>query len=70
MCIVPNYNRKHSELLHIDTVGADIVVHDNAMQVNDNIQACNIATPREGASVYLPLVPVIVNGSSRPVYAL
>ena len=70
MYTVPNCSRKHSELLHTDTVEADIVVHDNVMQVNDNIQVCNIATQTEGASVYLPIVPVIVNGSSRPVYAL
>ena len=67
MYTVPNCSRKHSELLHTDTVYADIVVHDNVMQVNDNIQVCNIATQTEGASVYLPIVPVIVNGSSRPV---
>ena len=67
MCTVPNCSRKHSELLHTDTVYADNVVHDN---VNDNIQVCNIFTQREGASVYLPIVPVIVNGSSRPIYAL
>ena len=70
MYTVPNCSRKHSELLHTDTVYADIVVHDNVMQVNDNIQVCNIATQTEGASVYLPIVPVIMNGSSRPVYAL
>ena len=63
MCTVPNCNRKHSELLHTDTVDDDNDVHDN-------IQVCNIATQREGASVYLPVVPVIVNGSSYPVYAL
>ena len=63
MCTVPNCNRKHSELLHTDTVDDDNAVHDD-------IQVCNIATQREGASVYLPLVPVIVNGSSYPVYAL
>ena len=63
MCTVPNCSRKHSELLHTDTVDAD-----NAVQ--DNIQVSNIATQREEASVYLPVVPVIVNGSSCPVYAL
>ena len=63
MCTVPNCSRKHSELLHTDTVDADNAVHDN-------IQVCNIATQREGASVYLSIVPVIVNGSSCPVYAL
>ena len=68
MCTVPNCSRKHSELLHTDT--ANVVVHDDVMQVNDSIQVCNIATEGEGASVYLPIVPVIVNGSSRPVYAL
>ena len=67
MCTVPNCSRKHSELLHTDTAN---VVHDDVMQVNDSIQVCNIATEGEGASVYLPIVPVIVNGSSRPVYAL
>ena len=49
--------------MHTDTVDADYAVHDN-------IQVCNIATQREGASVHLPMVPVIVNGSSCPVYAL
>ena len=63
MCTVPNCNRKHSELLHTDTV-------DDGNAVYDDIQVCNIATQREGASVYLPIVPVIVNGSSYPVYAL
>ena len=63
MCTVPNCNRKHSELLHTDTV-------DDGNAVHDDIQVCNIATQREGASVYLPIVPVIVNGSSYPVYAL
>ena len=63
MCTVPNCSRKHPELLHTDTVDADNVVHDN-------IHVCNIATQREGASVYLPTVPVSVNGSSSPVYAL
>ena len=63
MCTGPNCNRKHSELLHTDTVDYDNAVHDN-------IQVCNIATQREGASVYLPIVSVIVNGSSYPVYAL
>ena len=63
MCTVPNCNREHSELLHSDTVDDDNAVHDN-------IQVCNIATQREGASVYLHIVPVIVNGSSYPVYAL
>ena len=63
MCTVPNCNRKHSEPLYSDTVDDDNAVHDN-------IQVCNIATQREGASVYLPIVPVIVNGSSYPVYAL
>ena len=63
MCTVPNCSRKHSELLHTDTVDADNAVHDN-------IKVSNIATQREGASVYLPKVPVIVNGSSCPVYAL
>ena len=68
VCTVPNCSRKHSELLHTDT--ANVVVHDDVMQVNDSIQVCNIATEGEGATVYLPIVPVIVNGSSRPVYAL
>ena len=68
MCTVPNCSRKHSELLHTDT--ANVVVHDDVMQVNYSIQVCNIDTEREGASVYLPIVPVIVNGSSHPVYAL
>ena len=63
MCTVPNCSRKHSELLHTDTVNVDNAVHDN-------IQVCNIATQREGASVYLPIVPVIVNGCSSLVYAL
>ena len=49
---------------------ADNVVHDDVMQATDSIQVCNIATKGEGACVYLPIVPVIVNGSSRPVYAL
>ena len=70
MCTVPNCSRNHLELLHTDTVDDDNVVHDDVMQVNDSIQVCNIATKEEGASVYLPIVPVIVNGSSRPVYAL
>ena len=61
MCTVPNCNRKHSELLHTDTV-------DDHNAVHDNIQVCNIAIQREGASVYLPIVPVIVNGSIYPVY--
>ena len=68
MCTVPNCSRKHSELLHTDT--ANVVVHDDVMQVSDSIQVCNIATEGKGASVYLPIVPVIVNSSSRPVYAL
>ena len=42
MCTAPNCNRKHSELLHTDT--ANVVVHDDVMQVNDSIQVCNIAT--------------------------
>ena len=63
MCTVPNCSGTHSGLLHTDTVDADNAVHDK-------IQVCNIATQREGASVYLPIVPVIVNGSSCPVYAL
>ena len=67
MCTVPNCSRKHSELLHTDTVYADNVVHADVMQVDDSIQVCNIATKVEGASVFLPIVPVIVNGSSRPV---
>ena len=68
MCTRPACSRKHSDLLHF--LQADNVVHDDVVQVNDSIQVCNTATRGEGASVYLPIVPVIVNGSSRPVYAL
>ena len=63
MCTVPDCSRKHSELLHL--VEVDNVVHDDVVQVSDSIQVCNTATSGDGASVYLPIVPVIVNGSSR-----
>ena len=68
MCTVPDCSRKHSELLHF--VEDDNVLHDCVVQANDSIQVCNTVTMGEGANVYLPIVPVIVNGSSRSVYAL
>ena len=73
VCSVPGCGRKHTRFLHVDYDNVDQVTNaENHSNDNDGSQlgvASNMNVNRTCSSVYLPIVPVWINGQCE-VYAL
>ena len=73
VCSVPGCGRKHSKFLHVYRDNVDQVTnaeyHSNDNDSNQLGVASNMSVNRTCSSVYLPIVPVIINDQCK-VYAL
>ena len=73
VCPVPGCGRKHSKFLHVYRDNVDPVTnagyHSNDNDSNQLGVASNMSVNRTCSSVYLPIVPVIINDQCK-VYAL
>ena len=60
VCTVSSCGKRHSKFLHFDTRNSATNQSDNVQSVEDSFNCSS--TSAFGSSVYLPIVPVLVNG--------
>ena len=75
VCSVPGCGRKHTKFIHVDDVVSDVTQarsnsHDSSNGTSDNhVNVGSVHVHENCSNVYLPIVPVVLNGH-REVYAL